>query len=232
MRRVYISASTQKENIGINNYGNEQDRMMTLSDRVKYWLETQKEQFTVFRNQPNWSLEQTVNDCNSLACEIFIDNHTNAGPRAAAGTELYYHVNSINGRKLASALYASIAPLSPGRDRGIMNDTVLYANGLYVLRETAPPAALIEHIYHTNASEVSHFLANSDLYAKAEAQAICSYFGIKWVEPKTDIERLVDGMLTKKWITDKPYWLEVLEGKRPADPKFLKLVFARALDAK
>lgn len=180
MYRVYIAASTQAENIGVVQYGSEQNRMMDLSDKVKYWLETQKK-FVVFRNQPGWTLAQTVNNCNNLACEIFVDNHTNAPD--SEGTETYYRYCSENGKKLAQVLYDYIAPLSPGKDRGVKKDTWLFSSGLYVLKNTDPPAALIEHIYHTNVKEVQHFLANMDAYAKAEAKAICEYFGETWVEP-------------------------------------------------
>ena len=115
VHRVYIAASTQKENVGVNGYGTEQDRMMELSDRVAYWLKTQGGRFDVFRNQPNYSLSQTVNDCNSLACDIFIDNHTNAGPSAAAGTEVFYNHKlgpDSKGYKLASLIYKHMALLS------------------------------------------------------------------------------------------------------------------------
>lgn len=182
--RVYISASTQKENIGVLNYGTEQDRMMELSDRVKYWLKTQGGKFEVFRNQPGYTLSQTVNDCNSLACDLFIDNHTNAGAPAAAGTEVFYNHKypTGNGYKIAELLYKHIAPLSPGKDRGILPDN-RYVGSLFVIQKTQPPACLIEHIFHTNCVEVSDFLRRMDEYAKAEAKAICEYFGEKWIEP-------------------------------------------------
>lgn len=192
MHRVYISASTQYANEGVGEYGIEQDRMMELTDRVKYWLETQKGKFVVFRNQPNWKLSQTVTDANNLAVDIFIDNHTNAGPEketagdgGAEGTEVFYNHNAISetnaGRRLATALYNHIAPLSPGQDRGVLADNT-YNSSLYVIQNTDAPASLVEHIFHSNYTEVADFLQYMDLYAKAEAQAICEFFGEEWVE--------------------------------------------------
>lgn len=231
--RVYISASTQKENIGVLNYGTEQDRMMQLADRVAYWLKTQKGNFEVFRNSPGWTLEQTVNDCNNLACALFIDNHTNAGGPTAQGTEVYFHQGSVAGQRLAQTLFDAIAPLSLGKDRGVIVDTTLYTNGFYVLRKTAPPAALIEHIYHTNAAEVVDYLAKIDEFAKAEAKAICKYFGLAWIEPVTQVaqtvEGLVDDMMKTGLITDREHWLAVLKGQQPAKPEFLQIVFRRAV---
>jgi N-acetylmuramoyl-L-alanine amidase len=180
--RVYLAASTQAHNVGVDNYGTEEERMQFLADRVAYWLKTQISKFDVFRNKPGWSLQQTINDCNSLACNVFIDNHSNAGPASSAGTEVYYCTGSAMGKELAEHLYNTIAPISPGADRGVKEDGVLYSTGLAVLRKTTPPAALIEHFYHSNKMEVEHFINNIDRYAKAEAKAICNYFKVAWIE--------------------------------------------------
>lgn len=236
MYRVYISASTQGHNVGVGQYGTEQDRMMQLSDRVKYWLETQKT-FTVFRNQPGWSLSMTVNDCNKLACEIFVDNHTNAGPGSAAGTEVFYcHQagTASNSYKLADLLYKEVAPISPGGDRGVLPDNN-YVSSLFVIQNTNPPAALIEHIFHTNYEEVEDIINNMDKYAKAEAKAICKYFGVRWEEPEIEsqsIETLVRKMIEKGIITDLEYWYDVLSGKTIPEPRYLQIAFARATSQK
>lgn len=232
--RVYISSSTQKENIGVGAYGTEQDRMMLLSDRVKYWLGTQKGKFTIFRNKPNWNLGQTVNDCNNLACDIFIDNHTNAGNPEVGGTEVFYHHQSGVGSqsyKLASAIYNRIAPCSPGKDRGILPDNA-YVGSLYVVQKTKPPATLVEHIFHTNLTEVIDMIANVDKYAKAEAIAVCEYFGETWIEPTTapqTIEALVDEMILDEVVTDREHWIGVLQGKKATNPEYLQIAFRRAV---
>jgi N-acetylmuramoyl-L-alanine amidase len=193
MHRVYISASDQEHNIGVGNYGSEAGRMHPFSDRVKYWLETQKGKFVVFRNSPGWSLKQTVNDCNNLACELFVENHTNAGRKeqtagdgGAEGTEVFYWTQGGTKSKsyvLASSLYKHLAPLSPGKDRGIRPDSTYSGGSLYVIQETNPPASLVEHIFHTNYEEVEDFLARTDEYAKEEAKAICEYCEETWIEP-------------------------------------------------
>lgn len=228
-RKLYISASTQKNNIGVGQYGSEQDRMMALADRVKYWLGTQGGKFEVFRNEPNWTLEQTVKHCNSLNCALFIDNHTNAGPPTADGTEVYYHGDSLAGRVLATKLNEQIAPISPGSDRGVLSDTTMYKGGFYVLRETKCPSALIEHIFHTNTIEVNHFIAHMDVYAKATAIGICKYFNEAWIIENSETELLLDKMVKMGLITDKKYWFDVLTAKRIAQPEYLKVVFNRAI---
>lgn len=228
-KKIYLAASTQKENVGVGQYGTEQDRMMIIADRVKQHLESQDGKFVVYRNEPNWTLSQTVKHANSLNCDLFIDNHTNAGPAGADGTEVYYHGSSIMGRILASKLNNRIAPISPGSDRGVLSDTTIYLSGFYVLRATRPPAALIEYIYHTNMSEVVHFLANIDMYAKATAMGICDFFNEPWIEPKSEVELLVDDMIKAGLVTSTEYWINVLNGVEPAKPEYLQVVFKRAV---
>lgn len=219
--RVYIAASTQKENIGLGQYGTEQDRMQYLADRIKYFLETQQGKFIVFRNQPGWSLSQTVNDCNQLDCDIFIDCHSNAGSSGASGTEVYFHENSTRGKILAEKLFQKIAPVSPGNDRGVLSDFTLYpGSGLYVLANTIPPAALVEFFYHSNQVEVNHYIQNIDTYAKAAATAICEYFNEKWIEPELTMQNALNILTVSKIINSPELWqnaskdgFQMVEGK-------------------
>jgi len=191
MNRVYISASTQRENIGVGAYGNEQEKMFILCDRIETLLKVQG--FTVFRNQKGWTLEQTVADCNKLACDLFIDNHTNASVASVEGLEVYYHGGGgvkSNSYKIAKLLYDEISPVAPDVDRGVKPDTTLYANGLYVVRKTNPSACLVEHFFHTNLENVKYFTSNLEKYAVAEVKAICKYFGVQYVVKDGEIDKI------------------------------------------
>lgn len=242
--RVYISASTQMHNVGVLDYGTEQDRMMILADRVKYWLETQKGKFAVFRNQKGWTIQQTVKDCNSLSCAIFVDNHTNAskieeiaGDGGAEGTETFYCGASGVGsesHRLATLLQKYVAPLSIGKERpnNVRPDNQANAGGIYVVTHTDPPAALIEHIFHTNKQEVVDFLKRMDEFAKAEAKGICEFFNETWVEtlkPGDSVLALVDKLFERGAITDKSYWLNGLLGKSQLNPEYVQLVLTRLI---
>lgn len=182
---VYIAHSTQGTNIGVGKYGTEQNQMTRLAARTIYWLTTQK-RFRCRTNRKGYTLSQTAKSANSFAPDIFIDNHTDAGPSKAQGTTVFYDGTKAKGRgyKLANLVYKAIAPLSPGKDRGVKPDTSLYSTGLYIIQNVNYPSCLVEHIFHSNAAEVKDFLSTIDDYAKAEAKAICKYFDITWKEPK------------------------------------------------
>jgi len=223
--KVYVSASTQNNNIGVGNYRTEQDEMMILADRVKCFLDLQK-QFEVYRNKKGWTTEQTVKDCKSKKCDLFVDNHTNAGSPKAEGTETFYHKDGSNGsKKFSDILYAEVAPLSPGSDRGSRSDLELYKNGLYVLRNVDCPGSLIEHIFHTNLEEVNHLLSNMDKYAIAEAQAICKYFSVKFDYNAVLIKILEDSGV----LNSSELWTNVFNGKVKANKLYSEILLMNIL---
>ena len=240
MIKVYISASTQAHNVGVGNYGTEQDRMMELADKVAAYLSLQGV-FKVYRNKPNWSLVATVNDCNASGCALFIDNHTNAGPResvvdgkGAEGTEVYYNGpggTSSNSYRAASLLYKEVAPISLGGDRGIKSDSSISASGLYVVRKTNCPAVLIEHIFHTNAAEVKDYIKRVDEFARAEAKAVCDYFGVEFkLSAKNDsVKELCIALIDLGIVTDANYWYKALTGAIPLRAEYVQIAFARSL---
>ena len=72
-----------------------------------------------------------------------------------------------------------------------------------------------------------------ETFAKAEAKAICSYFGIAWVEPKTSLQvvnELVSDMLSLGAITGAEYWTNVLLGSVPVNVEYLKKVMTALVE--
>ena len=202
MFKVYISASTQNKNIGVNGYGTEEENMFLLANKVKDIL-VSTGKFQVFRNSRNWSLSETVADCNSKDCDIFIDNHTNSASTNAEGTEVFYYGQggtSSKSFKLSSLLYGEIANVSIGKDRGLKADTDYFKTGLFVIQNTVPPSSLIEHFFHSNVKEVDFFKNNVDKFAEAEAKAICKYFGVDLKPIENEVQILKNKV---KYFEDK-----------------------------
>lgn len=192
--RIYLSASTQRENVGVGSYGNEQDRNHELKALVAKKLQATG-YFDVFGNCKDWTLAQNVRDGNNLSVALYIAMHTDAGPveevagdGGAEGTTVFYYgpggASMDNpSYRFGAILYKHIAPISLGRDRNVQPDTNLYDTGLYEIRETDAPSILIEHVFHTNRQEASHFVANMDKFATAYVKACCEYFNVKYIEP-------------------------------------------------
>lgn len=176
MYKIYLSPSNQQDNNGANGY-NEEKGMHYLASLVKPRLESQG--FTVFISDPSFTLEQVVNDSNDKGVDLHVCLHSDATGtnEPGGGTTSFSYSDNGDSRKLALLLYKYIAPLSPSNDHGIQSRP-----GLYELKHTKAPAALIENFFHTNAQEVEHFRANIDKYANAITLAVCEYFEVPYKE--------------------------------------------------
>lgn len=242
---IYVSSSTQGTNIGVGGYGAEQERMMLLSDRVKFFVMQQYPDINVLRNKRNMTLGETAADCNANNCVLFVDNHSNAGPvetvvdgKGSEGTEAFYNADTgITGEsyRLASLIYKYVAPVSPGGDRGVKPDEYPeHPNGLFIIRKTNPPATLLEHIFHTNLAEVQYFIARMDEFAIAEAKGIIEFLGRQWRDlPDTKAMRvltLVRKMIKAGLVTGEAHWYGVLMGTTTFVPSYAVVAFQRAVD--
>jgi N-acetylmuramoyl-L-alanine amidase len=179
--KVYLSGSTQHDNVGVGIYGTEESRMQFLADRVKYYIGVGKGNIEVFRNNGNMTLTQTVQDSNSKNVNAHVALHSNAGA-GGKGTESYHWNNDVNSKRLSTLLYNAVSPITISPDRGEKSDHTLYDSGLYELRETNATAALIEIMFHDNEIDVYDYLGKIEQIALALAQAIYSYFGIPYYE--------------------------------------------------
>lgn len=192
--RVYISPSVQDKNIGYGNYGTEEKRMQRIGDEAVNLL-NKHGNFVVFRNKPEWTLAEVVKDSNSLAVELHVALHSDAGAPSAEGTSVFYCEGSANGEMFAKMLYAEIAPMSVGKDRGVKADSTLYANGLYETRKTIAPAVLIEVGFHTNPRESEWIINETEAIGYGVYKAICKYFGENpkvYAKDSSDMEKRIE----------------------------------------
>jgi N-acetylmuramoyl-L-alanine amidase len=186
MKIVYLSGSTQDQNIGVASYGTEEKNMQELADLVAHYINKGEGDIGIYRNNASMTLQSTINDSNSKKPDIHVALHSNAG--GGKGTECYYSnypVYSANGFILASKVYNAVAPLTVSSDRGVHADTVLYTKGLAETRDTTAIACLIEIMFHDNSVDVIDYLSKRDSIAKAIAQSIYDYFGMAYIETVT-----------------------------------------------
>ncbi|NLN64887.1 MAG: N-acetylmuramoyl-L-alanine amidase, partial [Clostridiaceae bacterium] len=76
IKSVYLSPSTQENNIGYGDYGTEEERMQQVCDVVQE--ELLRHGITVFRNTPDMTLNQVVADSNQKDPTIHFAIHSNA----------------------------------------------------------------------------------------------------------------------------------------------------------
>jgi N-acetylmuramoyl-L-alanine amidase len=127
-------------------------------------------------------LASRIDKVNSSNCEALISIHYNAVGECwqsyAKGIEIFYHEGSERGKRLAVLVNNSIAFLSHKKmfadgeviSRGVKKDTSLFQNGLAILRNTKPPAILIECGFMDHKQDAKRMKSND--YRKMIALAI------------------------------------------------------------
>ncbi|RCX14391.1 N-acetylmuramoyl-L-alanine amidase [Anaerobacterium chartisolvens] len=176
MIKVYLSPSTQDDNVGAGNYGTEEQRMNQVADVTQQVLE--RHGVKVYRNKPEWSLSQVVADSNAKKPDVHFAIHSNAG--GGRGCEVYCHRFGGNGEKLARVVYAELSPLTPTSDRGVKEGYNFYGPGkhMYELAYTDAPAALVETAYHDNPNDAQWIISHIEQIGTVIAKGVLKYFNI------------------------------------------------------
>ena len=173
MPRIYLSPSTQQNNVGVSPFTNEEAEMNKIADALVPLL-LRDGRFTIKRNTPDMDVYQIAKDSNDFKADIHVAIHSNAG--GGIGTEVFAYGPNTNSEKLAKALYNQIAPLSPGADRGVK-----YKPGLVEVGDmVGATSALIELDFHDNQAGAAWIASSHQAIANALYRGICDYFGYEY----------------------------------------------------
>ncbi|BCW99114.1 MAG: hypothetical protein KatS3mg024_1941 [Armatimonadota bacterium] len=110
---------------------------------------------------------------------VSIHNNSNTRPNSVSGTEVYYHMQDPDSRALAEAIHDQIVAQAGTKPRGARSDSRLYSTGLFVLRNSRVPAALVEVGYINHSGDAARLKDPAFLktVAKAIVDGIVSYLG-------------------------------------------------------
>lgn len=124
-----------------------------------------------------------------LKVDIFISQHTNAGPKGAGGTEVYYSVDIPGDRELAEKLSKAVSSVLGIKNRGAKTkpSTKDPREDYYTVIDVAqdggvPHVFIIESAFHSNPDEEKLLLQDENLrkIAQAQAKVICEFFGVQY----------------------------------------------------
>ncbi len=120
------------------------------------------------------SLAERVRKANEWGADIFLSLHTNAYSNpSASGTEAYAYRVGSSGFRLGEDVVDQLTLIT-----GLQNRGTFARPGLYVLRRTDMPAALIEMGYITNPGDAALMSGQPDLFALGIYNGIMEYFGM------------------------------------------------------
>jgi N-acetylmuramoyl-L-alanine amidase len=178
MKVVYISPSTQHDNIGAGNYRTECDRMNEIADIVVPELE--RHGIIVYRNTPTMSLSDVVEDSNKYSPDLHFAIHSNAG--GGRGAEVYCHRFGGVGEIMARNVYAELSALTPVNDRGVHEGANFYGQSkpMYELAYTTAPAALAEVEFHDAIDGANLIIANIRPIGQAIVRGILKTLNIEY----------------------------------------------------
>lgn len=130
----------------------------------------------------NDDLRARISACNRIQADALLSIHLDSlaaqpGLKPPSGFTAYYAQTSQESFRLATTLYAPLIPLPP-RDRGVRSDLASRNRRLGILRDTRPPAALLELGFLSNPDDREWIQdpANQDRVGRALAEGFNAYF--------------------------------------------------------
>lgn len=171
MPKVYLSPSNQTENRYAYGNTNEAEQCGRIADACRAALE--RSGVTVkLGHMP--SMQEKVRASDAFGAELHIPIHTNAFNGSVMGTRMFCY-NTGKGMAACKAIFARVAPLSPGTSESIQVNPKLYE-----VRVPKAPTAYIECEFHDTVEGARWIVENAAAIGEAIAHGICDYFGVAY----------------------------------------------------
>jgi N-acetylmuramoyl-L-alanine amidase len=129
------------------------------------------------------SLEDRCKAANDSGADVFVSLHANAYGNGKtwtkqSGWEIFTYKKGSFSEQLANAIHDETIPASGLVDRGVK------AERYYVIRNVNMPAALIEHGFYTNQTEIELLKSPEfrERLAVMDAKGILRFLGVQWMD--------------------------------------------------
>ena len=167
--KIYLSPSSQTNNIGIGNYGTEAKQMRIIAG----FLETRLKQagHKVYLAESSMTLTQRVSESNKLKVDIHIAIHSNASENHKARGAMYItKVKDSQSKHLSEHVYKRMSEITPTNDLGDFSN-----NTYYEPKSVHAIMCLIEVAFHDNFEDATWIATHRQLIATAISQGIEDY---------------------------------------------------------
>ena len=124
-------------------------------------------------------MSEKIAQSNAFGADLHVPIHTNAFNGTVTGTRMFCFSRSGEGMKACKAIFARLAPITPGTSENIRVDA-----SLYEVRVPSAPTAYIECEFHDNATTAKWIVEHTTDIGEAIAQGICDYFGVTFKAPE------------------------------------------------
>ena len=125
------------------------------------------------------SMQEKCQKSNAFGADLHVPIHTNAFNGSVTGTRMFYYADGGEGHKACKAIFAQLAPVTPGNSENIRANA-----SLYEVKVPSAPTAYCECEFHDNANTAKWIIENTTLIGETIAHGICDYFGIGFDDGK------------------------------------------------
>ena len=172
-KKVFLSPSNQYDNVYA--YGNTTEGVQCgkIADACKIALERSGVDVMLMHDE---DMQTKCAESNKFGADLHVPIHTNAFNGSVMGTRMFCY-NTGKGMDACKAIFARVAPLSPGTSENIQVNPKLYE-----VRVPAAPTAYLECEFHDTVEGAKWIVENTVLIGETIARGICDYFGISFKE--------------------------------------------------
>ena len=196
MAKVYLSPSNQTDNRYA--YGNTTEAVQCgkIADACRIALERSGVTVKV-GHMP--SMQDKCKESNAFGADLHVPIHTNAFNGKVSGTRMFCFSDGGEGMKACKAIFARLAPITPGTSENIRVDA-----SLYEVRVPSAPTAYIECEFHDNAEAAKWIVEHTEDIGEAIARGICDYFGVTFREkeqaqPSKFVDEVAREVIRGEW---------------------------------
>lgn len=173
MKRIYISPSDQVKNAYAAGNTTEAIQCRKIAMRLAEALE--RCGFLAAANVTDGMVDR-VNESNEWGADLHACLHSNAFNEEVSGTRIFSYDLEGEGYEAAKAIFARLAPITPGTSENIKPYPALYE-----VRNSNAPCVYIEIDFHDVDAVALWIIENTQEIAEAICQGICDYYGVKYV---------------------------------------------------
>ena len=175
-KKVFLSPSNQYNNRYAYGDTTEGVQCGKIADACKAALERSGVQVKLMHDE---SMQEKCKVSNAFGADLHVPIHTNAFNGEVMGTRMFCYNSSGKGMDACKAIFAELAPISPGKSENIKVNAELYE-----VRVPAAPTAYIECEFHDAVDGAKWIVENTTLIGETIARGICKYLGVAFKEPE------------------------------------------------
>lgn len=177
MAKIYISPSSQPANTYAYGNTNEQEQCRKIAAALEKELDR-----CGFNSKAgmNGTMYSRVYESNEFGADLHLPIHTNACDGKVAGLRIFVYKKGGEAERIARAIDAELAPITPGTSDGISAQPQLYE-----AKNSKGLCVYIEVGFHDNKEEAKWIIEHTQDIAVAIAKGLCNHYGVKYVTAET-----------------------------------------------